>query len=395
MKFSDILFKFFLLFIPGCYILISCKKLDIEYRKYLNNSEIVYPGVPSNITCYPGKNRVQFSWMPSPDPSVAKYIIYWNNYTDSAVFNVPDGKQSQFTSGIVNDLSEGTYFFTVYAYDNKNNRSIPTAVNSVKVYGNLYLSGLVNRSIASTAIDPGYNIVTTFSNADVTNISTAVEYTAATGESKKIDVAPATKMVTISDWKIGTPVVYRSSYKPSNIAIDTFYVKYYDTLQIRMDVTATYLKNTSQPFLSVQTTNRFRDPKDWIVNAPVQNHNNMGGWGSDNNTVLCMESGWGAPDIINGKIYQSVLLPAGTYTLQVELGPLGYTGSVRLVAAVGTTLPDFVNGQTPGALASADLSFKAISFTLPQDDTVSLGFLATMLGNQYWRVTKVKLLRHY
>jgi hypothetical protein len=78
MKFTDIL-KGLLLFIPGCYILFGCKKLDTEYRDYLKNSETVYPGIPSGITCYPGNNRVQFNWMPSPDPSVAKYIIYWNN----------------------------------------------------------------------------------------------------------------------------------------------------------------------------------------------------------------------------------------------------------------------------------------------------------------------------
>ncbi|HVW59922.1 MAG TPA: DUF4998 domain-containing protein [Puia sp.] len=375
----------------------GCKKLDTDYKKYLEDKEIIYPGVPSNITVSSGYKRVQFIWTPSTDPTISKYIIYWGDLADSAILNVPDKMQSQFTGGVVGNLAEGTYFFTIYAFDNQGNRSIPVTVNNVNVYGDLYLAGLVNRTVKSTGLDANNVITATFNDPpDGTNISTEIGYTSSSGAKSSISITPAQSTISIGDWQVGTPVVYRSSYKPDPNALDTFYVQQYDTLHIKQNVTAQYLTNTSQPFLSVQSANRFRDPAGWTVNAAIQNHNNMGGWGSDNNTVLCMESGWGAPDIIDGKMYQTVTLPAGTYSFQVDLGPYGYGGSlVRLVAVPGTTLPDLAGDQVPGALGAADLALKNITFTVAQSGPVTLGFLVNMQGNQYWRVTQVRLLRHF
>ncbi|WP_198315764.1 DUF4998 domain-containing protein [Chitinophaga tropicalis] len=371
--------------------------MDTDYRKFLEGKEIVYPGGPSDVVVSPGYKRVQFTWTPGTDPTVSKYMIYWNNYTDSVSFDVPDGKLEQFTGGEISNIAEGTYFFTIYALDKQNNKSKTIIINNVNVYGDLYLGGLVNRTIKSTDLDTDNVIKVTFNDlTDSTNISTEVNYTSSSGEKKIISLGPEQSIFSISDWQVGTSVVYRSSYKPQPQSLDTFYVHSYDTLQIKQDITAQYLKNTSQPFLSVQSNNRFRDPLYWIVNAPVQNHNNMGGWGSDNNTVLCMESGWGASDIINGKIYQSVVLPAGIYSFLADLGPYGYGSSlVRIVAKEGTTLPDFDGDQVPGALGIADLALKSITFVVPQAGPVALGFLVKMQGNQYWRVTGVRLLRHF
>ncbi|MBS0028200.1 DUF4998 domain-containing protein [Chitinophaga sp. 22321] len=387
----------FILPMLGGIFLAGCEKLDTEYRQYLNGKEEIYPGVPSDVSCNPGNKRVEFTWKPSPDPTVSKYVIYWNNYKDSSVLKVPDGKQSLFTGGIVGGFNEGTYFFVIRAFDNKNNKSVPLVVNNVSIYGDYYLSGLANRTVKSTELGADKTVKVTFNApADGTNILTEIKYTSSSDKDEVARLLPGENLLSINNWKAGTSIVYRSAYKPVLNSLDTFYAKKYDTLVIKQDVTAQYLKNTAQPFLSVQSVNRFRDPAYWTVNAAVQNHNGMGGWGSDNNTVLCMESGWGSPDIVNGKMYQTTVLPAGAYSFEVELGSYEYGGNpVRLVAIEGTTLPDFSNDQVPGALGVADLALKNITFTVPQSGPVTLGFLVRMQGNLYWRVTKVRLLQHF
>ncbi|MDR2272959.1 MAG: hypothetical protein LBF27_18770 [Sphingobacterium sp.] len=51
--------------------------------------------------------------------------------------------------------------------------------------------------------------------------------------------------------------------------------------------------------------------------------------------------------------------------------------------------------QVPNALGTADLQLKEFEFTVPTAGPVSIGFLANMTGDQYWRISKVSLFRHF
>src|SRR6185503_17845948 len=68
-------------------LLFCCKKSDTEFRDFLQDKEIVYPGVPVSITYRPGNQRLMLLWKPSPDPSITKYAVYWNNKADSAIIS--------------------------------------------------------------------------------------------------------------------------------------------------------------------------------------------------------------------------------------------------------------------------------------------------------------------
>jgi len=378
-------------------LLLSCEKLDTTFKKYVEEKEIVYPGTPGDITAYPGDKRVQFNWNPSSDPSVRKYVVYWNNNGDSTEFVIPEGKRKDFKSVIVENINEGTHFFTIYTYDGQNNKSVPTYVSNIRVFGDYYRAGLTNRPLLGTDITEKGEIIATFGSADDTNVITEIFYTTTNNVKEVLELDPSKESIIISDWKEGTPVTYKSSYKPALNVIDTFSTTQASIMGIKKDVSARYLVNYQQPFASVQNDGRFRDPANWVVNGTVKNHNNLGGWGTDENTVLVMESGWGAPNIENGKIYQTANLPAGTYGLELELGGFGIGNSqVKLVAVPGAMMPDFsTDGQVFGSYGTVNLELKELTFDVPKEGPVSIGFLAKMVGDQYWRVKSIKLYRYY
>jgi hypothetical protein len=113
-----------------------------------------------------------------------------------------------------------------------------------------------------------------------------------------------------------------------------------------------------------------------------------------------MEAGWsGTANITNGKIYQTITLPAGNYIF-TEADYTEALDPVYVVAAGDTTLPDISNISSAlgyGKFTSSRYVSETVQclFTVPQQQTVSLGFLSTMTsGNQYWRVTSVKLIKY-
>ncbi len=164
---------------------------------------------------------------------------------------------------------------------------------------------------------------------------------------------------------------------------------------VKGDVTIFYLKNYQQPFTSTPESGdgRWRNPTDWIVTDPIKNHGGYGGWGSDNGTVLAIESGWGAADVVGGAMYQTAVLPAGTYTFSAELGPNGFDdNSVFLVVAEGTSIPTEAP-TTSNTLGFADLHAGSFDFTLTEKTEVSLGIdVVSMTGNRYWRVKSLSLV---
>ena len=372
----------------------ACTKMDHTYKPYLEDGERVYPGMPAGIQVNAGKNRAQIQFAKSEDPNVERYMIYWNDGADS--LSVPQSKDSDTIRTTISNLKEQTYNFEIISIDKEKNQSL-RVLKSAKVFGDLYESSLFNRSVVKATVEEGNKVRIEFAPADNGNISTEITYTNVEGKEVKLSIPSQENIANITDWKLGGKVMYRSQFKPYATAIDVFNVKEQQKMLVQRDVTAAYLKNYKQPFLSIQTDSRFRDPKDWIVNTTVQNHDGKGGWGSDNGTVLNMESGWGTPNIIDGKLYQTLLLPKGNYGVEIDLGSNGLNSSqVKIVAVPGNTLPNFTSDfQVPGALGAGNLSNKKMEFTMVADGIVSIGFLANMVGDQYWRVLKVSLLQYY
>ncbi|GAA3952071.1 DUF4998 domain-containing protein [Chitinophaga oryziterrae] len=213
--------------------MMGCSKKATDYRSFLNGGEIIYPGTVSNIKVSPGNGRIQIRWQPSPDPSVKKYIVFWNNGIDSSVIPATTDKPGDTVKCIISNLSEYTYNFLIYSYDSAGNRSIASEINNIKVYGNSYLSSLYNRPY--DIIEPGVYTSPTavtlkFGTPDTINVTTEIRYTDANGITQQQWLSPDSTSISIDSYQPGSTIYYKSGYIPVRGAIDTFFVTYYDSL---------------------------------------------------------------------------------------------------------------------------------------------------------------------
>ncbi len=214
--------------------IISCVKRDTEFKNFLKGKELVYPGVGTNPHSNPGNLRVQLLWNPSSDPSITKYVIFWNNNADSLVYTSSDHNPTDTLKVIVPGLNEYTYSFIVYSYDANGNKSIPLAINNIKVYGPSYQSGLANRAyrVANPyTVSASGNVTLNFYKLDTANeslsfahnTSTTIRYTNRAGQAVQKTLYRDSS-ITLTDFKGGSTLDYRSTYVPIKGAIDTFNV---------------------------------------------------------------------------------------------------------------------------------------------------------------------------
>lgn len=178
------------------------------------------------------------------------------------------------------------------------------------------------------------------------------------------------------------------------------------------NVSAQYLTNYTSPFESSALQpgqSRWGNLAGWTANAAVLSHGGYGGYGSDGDGKLIdLESGWGSAAIPNGKLYQTITLPAGTYSLNVTWiwasilwSPNSADGSAYVVVSPGSDLPDYNNIEgnssifyykMAGSLSNG--SIQKVIFTLDETTKVSLGFVVNYPGTasgQGFKVSSVTL----
>lgn len=208
-------------------ILYSCSKMDATYADFIKDGEIVYTGKVDSIKTHPGNNRLGLSMLLISDPKISKVKVFWNtgsqpDSTEKAVQRTPGTDTVRF---YFDKMPEGTFTFYIYTYDNLGHKSVKTDVIG-DVYGEKYIAQLVNRAIKTT----------TYSEADKTAqikwfgvgpdvVGEQIIYTDTQGA--VIDMVAVTDSVTIlPGWKKGNAFQFRTLYKPTQNAIDTFYSNY-------------------------------------------------------------------------------------------------------------------------------------------------------------------------
>lgn len=208
----------------------SCKKKDMEFREFFDNREIVYTGAVGDVTNGPGNLRVSLKWKASTDPSITKYVVYWNNKLDSQVVSI-QGKTDSI-SAVITGLQEYVYSFSIYSFDNKGNKSIPKEANNVKVYGPVYVSTLLNRPVNSERPYLNYqpnSVILNFNAPDTINVNTVIRYTNTAGAVVEKVLLPQSQSITLQDYQMGSAIQYKSSYIPVRGAMDVFAVNNYST----------------------------------------------------------------------------------------------------------------------------------------------------------------------
>jgi hypothetical protein len=166
------------------------------------------------------------------------------------------------------------------------------------------------------------------------------------------------------------------------------------------EVPDNFFTNAQWPFSrSDWDGNRWGNLAGWITNEAMRTRNGFGGYdggweGPANDKQSLGFERWGAGEtaIVNGKLFQTFDLPAGTYKFTLSLAGdnpiISNNGSDPrfIAAAVGETLPDTEN--LASALASTNFSglgndgSTSIEFTLDAPKKVSAGFVVNFTGTE-------------
>ncbi len=387
------------IFLLAVMALASCKKQD-DYKKFIQGGEISYTGKIDSVKILSGQNRVLVRGLFLADPKVSSLKVFWNNQKDSVVIPVKRKNVVDTLSYFIN-MPEGLQNFVLYTYDNAGNKSIPV-YKSGKSYGDRYMSTLSNRPI--TLAQTGADGVTRISWGNMDRLTgvfaTDVEYTNTSNQVVKVRTPIDSTNTILPNFKTSTEIRYRTLFLPDTVSIDTFRVNYttrYVPKFINEDVTNTYLKNTGSPFtVGDYDGSRWGTLANWTSNAGAKNISSgrYGGYEYRSRVgVLSFEAGWGLPALNNGLIYQTITLPAGTYSFILN-GLDQNTGGTRYIAvAEGNTLPN-VSSITSSSIAYTSVANKELKFTLTSAKTVSLGFAVTIdaTGN-YMKVSSVRLYK--
>lgn len=389
--------------------LIGCSKNNEQYRDLIGSGEIYYPGVVAKTDYLAGNLRTMLRWSPSPDPKIVKYKILWNNRQDSMTVNAERLATTDTVKVIIPNLNEGTYNFSVYSIDSQGRSSIGVNINGVRVFGPKYQSGLFNRA---------YNVATPylldilkgevklqFNAPDSINTKTVIGYTDNSGAKRTVLLQGNKSDVVLPDFKFGTRVDFRSSYIPVRNALDTFTVSetsIFPEIARAGDITAVFIKNPGSPFQRGDAgSGKWGLPRDWQYNTAVvnQDNNKGGGWSSDNGGVMHFESkNWGDAPLINGKVFQTTTLPAGTYEMDFNTAGYGGTFNAYEVVAIGEGLPDITNvAGNSQVLASFSGNqgnmggTHTLTFTLAAQTKVTFGWVVTTTTYTYLQFNKVAL----
>ncbi|MCG9972842.1 DUF4998 domain-containing protein [Christiangramia crocea] len=380
--------------------IVSCSEDNKDYLKYVENGETLYLAKVDSLEVFPGKNRVKIEGLIIGDPKVSEVRVYWNGQKDSVVVPIERTQGTDMFSKVIDGLEENVYNFQFRTFDDQGHKSIMESVTA-EVYGDRYITTLFNRPIEKSVLIEN-DLAINFAAMDLSSgvIGSEVKYTTTAGTQNSVFLDIDDSVLDISDYENGSTFSYRTAFLPIETAIDTFYTEFEEIKPIPTPV----LGNAAVPFIAAEADGRWGTlGEPWITNDAAKTHNGYGGWDEWNGNIFNLESGWGSPDIINGKIYQIVMVeePA-TYQLKVSLMNNNHLpedeGGKYIVVAKGDGLPDVENITT----ASEIMGYKRIlegtteytvEFTTEEEmSEISVGLISTQIGNKFSNILSWEII---
>jgi hypothetical protein len=168
-----------------------------------------------------------------------------------------------------------------------------------------------------------------------------------------------------------------------------------------VDITSKYILNPGNPFIaSAMNGSRWGTLQSWKVNAAILSHGGVGGFSNDGDgKTIDLESGWGSPAIYNGKVWQTITLPAGTYAWDPSGGAWKWQGTKDAIYAVVApnvdSLPDYTNIVNNSAILYQRVAQPQplVTFQLTTTTSLSLGIVVNYVQDgQGIKSTSVKLV---
>lgn len=196
----------------------ACKDMDSTFKEYLEGGEIKYVARVDTLIGYPGKNRVKLVWPIGRDSRVTYVQIFWNNYEDSLRVDINKEQVTDSAFVIIEGLEEAGHEFTLLTYDDIGNKSVKANVY-VEVYGEIYISTLLNRKVRDTEVGNN-SICIDFYPASLYVKNTLVEYSTKNNTIKTLLLEAAEQVICLPDYKPNTQIKFFTTYIPEGNGID-------------------------------------------------------------------------------------------------------------------------------------------------------------------------------
>lgn len=204
-----------------------CTPIDHHYSDFLENAERVYPGRVDSIVFRPGNERAAIRTFMSTDSRVNKIRVTWTG--GSYETDVTPSDIANYKEFVIPDITEGVYTFEIRTTDIDGNQSMRSEVFG-RVYGPVYVENLNNRVIYDAVETDEEGLILNWipEAADTTLIGVEMEYQTKSGNQETLLIAGRAESSTIQDIKVDAPARFRTMYKPSSLALDTFYATWVD-----------------------------------------------------------------------------------------------------------------------------------------------------------------------
>lgn len=206
-----------------CIALCGCGNIEDTYKEFTEGGEIVYVAKADSLKAKGGNGRIELSWLLLSDPKVSRYVIYWNNYSDSISGSLIKTTDVDTVKVLLQNMPEEIIYFDVVQYDDWGHRSIKSSVAG-QVYGENYQNTLLNRAYKKiNFIQEGIEIEWASSSSNI--IFVEAEYLNMNSEETRKILFSSSKRDTLFDVS-SEGFRYRTAYLPEELAIDTFYCDY-------------------------------------------------------------------------------------------------------------------------------------------------------------------------
>lgn len=208
-----------LFMLTGLIGLIGCTKVD-EYKKYIDDNRTGYPAKIDSLRVYSGHNRVVVRSASITDPTVRKVIVYWNNRRDSMVVELadPNGVRSLNRSL---SLPEGLYYFDLFTFDEKGNRSVPVSSLGIS-YGSLYEQSLIPRTIRQIELVEN-GLVIRWNQPIHASRGVRLTYVDQHGDPDIRWVSNAEEATSLPTYMEGIDIGIQTWFLPDTLSVDTFF----------------------------------------------------------------------------------------------------------------------------------------------------------------------------
>jgi hypothetical protein len=214
----------YLFFILAVCLIMACSKMEDTYAEFIKDGEIVYTGRVDSLKVYPGRNRIQLSWLLISDTKITRCKVFWNDGADMLEIPVQRSAGIDTITVMLTGMAERTYTFDVFTYDNDGHSSIKSDTIGA-VYGDVFAASLFNRPLKSVAFSADTARLE-WAGASAQSESVQLNYIDNTNTPRTIVVPRLESKTNLPKFKKGNSFQYRTLYLPEKNAIDTFFTAY-------------------------------------------------------------------------------------------------------------------------------------------------------------------------